>query len=168
MYIVDNSGKSVNLAADLALVNANVRTMNPRQPIAQAIAVRKNKIVKVGTNEEIDQLIGECTRVINLNGKTVVPGLIDTHIHVADFGRCLLWLDLTSVNSIKQLQSLLREKAKQMPAGKWIIGRGWNHNRFKENAYLTSLILNVAALDNPVILYHETEMMCAVNSKALV
>jgi len=155
------------LSADLAFINANVRTMNPRQPVAQAVAIRKNKIVKVGTNQEINQLIGKSTKVISLDGKTVVPGLIDTHIHVADFGRCLLWLDLTSAESIKELQSLLNEKAKQTPAGKWIIGRGWNHNRFKEKRLPHLSDLNEAAPDNPVILYHEAAMICAVNSKAL-
>ena len=155
------------LSADLAFINANVRTMNPSQPVAQAVAIRKNKIVKVGTNQEINQLIGKGTKVISLDGKTVVPGLIDTHIHVADFGRCLLWLDLTSAESIKELQSLLKEKAKQTTAGKWIIGRGWNHNRFKEKRLPNLSDINVAAPDNPVILYHESAMICAVNSKAL-
>ena len=152
---------------DLVLLNAIVRTMNPHQPIAQAVAIRKNQIVKVDTNETISQLICKNTNVINLKGKVVIPGLIDTHIHVADFGRCLLWLDLTSIKSIKQLQSILREKVKQVPAGKWVIGRGWNQNRFEEKRLLNLSDLNVAALDNPVILYHETEMMCAVNGKAL-
>jgi hypothetical protein len=164
---LSNFGVSGNLSADLALINANVRTMNQRQPVAQAVAIRKNKIAKVGTNQEINQLVGKGTRVISLYGKTVVPGLIDTHIHVADFGRCLLWLDLTSAESIKELQSLLQEKAKQTPAGKWIIGRGWNQNRFKEKRLPDLSDLDEAAPDNPIILYHEAAMICAVNSKAL-
>ena len=155
------------MSADLVLLNAIVRTMNPHQPVAQAVAIRKNKIVKIGTNETVRQLIGKSTKVINLNGKTVIPGLIDTHVHVADFGRCLLWLDLTGVKSIKQLQSRIREKVNQIPAGKWIIGRGWNQSQFEEKRLLNLSDLNVVALDNPVILYHETEMMCAVNDKAL-
>ncbi len=155
------------MSADLALINANVRTMNPQQPAAQAVAVRKNKIAKVGTNQEINHLIGKDTKVISLDGKTVVPGLIDTHIHVADFGRCLLWLDLTNAESIKELQNLLKEKAKRTPAGKWVIGRGWNQNRFKENRYPNLSDLDEAAPDNPVILYHEAAMICAVNSQAL-
>jgi predicted amidohydrolase YtcJ len=155
------------LSADIALINANVRTMNPRQPVAQAVAMKKNKILKVGTTQEIKKLIGKGTKVINLDGKTVVPGLIDTHIHVADFGRCLLWLDLTSAESIKDLQNLLKEKAKQTPAGKWIIGRGWNENRFKEKRLLSLKDLDESAPDNPVILYHEAAMICAANSKAL-
>ncbi|MCJ7793802.1 amidohydrolase, partial [Candidatus Bathyarchaeota archaeon] len=156
------------LSADLALINGIVKTMNPSRPVAEAVAVTKNKIIKVGTNKEINQLIGEKTKVISLNGKTVVPGLIDTHIHVADFGRCLLWLDLTSAESIKELQNLLKVKAKQTPVGKWIIGRGWNQNRFKEKRLPNLSDLNEAAPDNPVILYHESAMICAVNSKALL
>ena len=141
--------------------------MNPRQPLAEAVAISKNRIVKVGTNQEINSLIGKDTKVISLDGKTVIPGLIDTHIHVADFGRCLLWLDLTSADSIKDLQSIISEKVKQTPSGKWIIGRGWNENRFREKRLLTVSDLNEAAPDNPVILYREAAMICAVNSEAL-
>jgi predicted amidohydrolase YtcJ len=141
--------------------------MNPRQPVAQAVAIRKNRILKVGTNREVNRLIDKGTRIISLDSKTVVPGLIDTHLHVADFGRCLLWLDLTCAESIKELQSLLKEKAKRTPAENWIIGLGWNNNRFKEQRFLNLADLDEAATDNPVILYHEAAMICAVNSKAL-
>ena len=160
-------GAKWHLTADLALIDANVRTMNPRQPIAQAVAIKKNRIIKVGTNREIKKLIGKDTKVISLNGKTVVPGLIDTHIHVADFGRCLMWLDLSGAQSVKDLQNILTEKAKQTPAGKWIIGRGWNENCFKEKRLLTLIDLDAVAPDNPVILYHGAAYACAVNSKAL-
>lgn len=155
------------MSADLALINANIRTMNPRQPVAKAVAITKNKILKVGTNQEINPLIGKKTRVIDLKGKTVLPGLIDTHVHVVDFGRCLLWLDLTSAKSIGELQSLLKEKAKKTSAGKWIVGRGWNQNRFKEKRMPNTADLDAASLDNPVILYHDSAMICAVNSLAL-
>ncbi len=159
--------QSGHLTADLAIVNANVRTMNPRQPIAQAVAIKKNRILKVGTNQEIRTLIGKDTKVISLAGKTVVPGLIDTHIHVADFGRCLMWLDLSGANSIKELQVYLKEKAKQTPTGKWIIGRGWNENSLVEKRLLTIGDLDAVAPNNPVILYHGAAYVCAVNSKAL-
>jgi len=155
------------LSADLALINANVQTMNPNRPVAKAVAISKNKIIKVGTNDDINHLIGKNTKVLSLGGKTVVPGLIDTHIHVADFGKCLLWLDLTSAGSIKELQSLLREHVKRTPSGRWIIGRGWNPNHFKEKRLPNLSDLDEAAPDNPLILYHESAMICAVNSKAL-
>ncbi len=155
------------MSADLALINTNIRTMNPRQPFAQAVAIAKNRIVKVGTIQEINQLIGKSTKVVSLGGKTVVPGLIDTHIHVADFGRCLMWLDLSSAQSIRDVQALLKQKAKQSPAGKWIIGRGWNENNFKEKRLLTLGDLDEAAPENPAILYHGAEYTCAANTKAI-
>jgi hypothetical protein len=141
--------------------------MNQAQPVAQAVAISGNKILKVGSDEEVRGLIKKHTKIIDLGGKTVVPGLIDTHIHVADFGRCLLWLDLTPAESISELQSLLQDKSKRTPSGKWIIGRGWNETRFKEKRLPNVLDLNEASPNNPVILYREAAMVCAVNSKAM-
>ena len=155
------------MSADLALINANIRTMNLRQPVAQAVAITKGRIVKVGSNQEINPLIGKSTKVVSLSGKTVVPGLIDTHIHVADFGRCLMWLDLSSAESIGDVQTLLKQKVRKTPAGKWIVGRGWNENRFKEKRLLTLGDLDEAAPENPVILYHGAAYMCAANTKAI-
>ncbi len=160
-------GEKAILLADLAIVNTNIRTMNPNQPTAQALAITKNKIVKVGTNKQIAPLISEKTKVLNFDGKTVVPGLIDTHIHVADFGRCLMWLDLTTAQSISELQRLLKEKVGQTLRDKWIVGRGWNQERFKEKRMPQTADLDEAAPNNPVILYHESAMICAVNTKAL-
>lgn len=141
--------------------------MNPRHALAQAVAVRENLIVKVGTNQDVTPLISKRTKVIDLAGRTVVPGLIDTHIHVADFGRCLLWLDLSDVDSIEKLKNALTRKVKQTPAGKWIIGRGWNEKHFKEKRLLNMSDLDDSAPHNPVVLYHETAMVCAVNTSAL-
>ena len=141
--------------------------MNSQQPVAQAVAITKDRIVKVGSNQEINLLIGKSTKVVSLCGKTIVPGLIDTHIHVADFGRCLMWLDLTSAESIEDVQTLLKQKAIQLPAGKWIIGRGWNEKRFKEKRLLNLGDLDEAAPENPAILYHGTAYTCAANTKAI-
>jgi predicted amidohydrolase YtcJ len=139
--------------------------MNPAQPTAQAVAVKAGKIVKVGTNQEINKLIGKTTKVLKLDGKTVLPGLIDTHIHVADYGRMLMWLDLTAVRSIAVLKAMLKQKAAQTQAGKWIIGQGWNETRIKRLP--TTADLDAAAPDNPVVLYREAAMVCVANSKAL-
>jgi predicted amidohydrolase YtcJ len=142
--------------------------MNPKQQIAQAIAITNNKIIKIGTNQEIEPFIGENTMVLNLQGKTVVPGFIDTHIHVADYGRCLMWLDLSAAKSIAEMQQLIKQKVQQTPAGRWIIGQGWNETRFKEQRMPTAEDLDEVAPDNPVILYREAAMICAVNTKALL
>jgi predicted amidohydrolase YtcJ len=141
--------------------------MNPSQPCAEAVAVKGNRIVRVDTNEEISQLVGKETKVIRLNGKTVVPGFIDTHIHVADFAKLLTWVDLNDVKSIKELQNRLKEHAQKAPRGRWILGRGWNQARLQENRLPSFSDLDSASPENPVILYHETALMCVVNSKAL-
>jgi hypothetical protein len=155
------------LWADLALINGKVLTMNPFRPYAEAVAIKNDKILKVGTNEAISRCVGKNTKVISLSGKTVVPGFIDTHIHVADFGRFLTWIDLSDVTSIREMQSNLRKHAQKMPKGKWIVGRGWNQTRFTEGRFPDLSDLDAASPDNPVILYHQREQMCVVNSRAL-
>jgi predicted amidohydrolase YtcJ len=141
--------------------------MNTKQPTAQAVAVCNNMILKVGTNRQIQPLISKDTQVLDLEGKTVLPGLIDTHIHVADYGRCLMWLDLTPVASLAELKQQIQKKAKVTPKGNWIIGQGWNETRFKEKRMPRISDLDGAAPNHPVILYREAAMICAVNSLAL-
>lgn len=155
------------MSADLALVNGNIITMNASNPRAEAIAVKDEIIIKVGTNSEIDQLIDNVTKVIQLEGKTVVPGLIDTHIHVADFGRLLMWLDLTASKSIKDMQNILRTKIEQTPPNKWILGRGWNEKFFEEDQFPDRFDLDAVAPENPVVFYNQSGKLCLVNSKAL-
>lgn len=155
------------MAIDIALINANIKTMNSTNSVAEALAITKNKIVKVGSNQEITALIDKDTKVIDLKRKTVLPGLIDTHIHVADYGRCLMWLDLTEAKSIAEIQKMVEDKAKSVPPGKWIIGQGWSEKRFKDDIMLERDVLDTAAPNNPVILYREASMICAVNTQAL-
>jgi predicted amidohydrolase YtcJ len=155
------------VSADLALTGGNVLTMNQSQPCAEAVAVKGDRIVKVSTNEEISQLIGENTRVIRLNGKTVVPGFIDTHIHVADFGRLLAWIDLSNAGSITEIQNLLRARVQNSPKGKWLLGRGWNQACFADKRLPTRFDWDVVSPDNPVVFYHQSGQVCIVNSEAL-
>ena len=155
------------MLADLALIDGNIITLNSFQPSAEAIAITKDRIVKVGTNKEINSWIGKDTRILNLQGRTVIPGLIDSHIHVADFGKFLTWIDLKAVTSINDIQRSLRERAKNIPKGRWIIGNGWDQTRFFEKRYPNIQDLDKASPDNPVVLYHQRGRVCVVNSKAL-
>jgi len=155
------------MKADLVIENANVLTMNPHRPRAQAIAVEGEKIVKVGSNKEIKAWIGNKTKVINLDGKTILPGLIDTHIHVADFGKVQMWLNLEGTKSIACLKKVVKERAQNLPQGKWILGRGWNQDCFIEKCLPTKADLDEAAPNNPVLLFHNAEQMCVLNSTAL-
>ena len=163
---------SVNLEiplimADLVLINGNVLTMNTQKPHAEAVAITKDRIVKVGDNSEIAQLISKDTQKLDLKGKTVVPGFIDTHIHVADFGRTLAWVDLKQADSIPALLTLVRKRAEKVGKGRWILGSGWNQENFKEKRYPTRRDLDVAAPENPAILYHQLGQTCVTNTKAL-
>src|SRR3990170_1124192 len=153
--------------ADLALINGKVLTMNPAQPVAEAVAIKSNRIVKVGTNAEIRQHVGKGTKVVLIDGKTVIPGFIDTHIHVVDFGRLLTWLDLTNANSIEEMKNNIRKRVEKTPEGQWILGRGWNESRFSDKRLPNRSDLDSVSPDNPVILYHEIAKACVVNSRAL-
>ena len=155
------------MQADTVLINGNLITINPSQPHAEAVAIKRGKIVEVGTNDDVHRWIGKDTKLINLKGKTVVPGFIDTHIHIADFGRVLTWLDLSNVRSIREMQSILKARVQKTIAGKWILGRGWDQNRFAEQRLPTRHDLDAFSEDTPVILYHESGKMCVVNGKAL-
>jgi predicted amidohydrolase YtcJ len=157
----------VTMSTDLALIGGKILTMNPSQPHAEAIAIKKDRIVKVGASEEITQLIGKSTKVIRLYGKTVIPGFIDTHIHVADFGRLLMWIDLSAAGSIKEMQQSLSRHVAKTPKGKWLLGRGWDQTRFAEKRLPTRVDLDAVSPDNPVIFYHQSGQVCVVNSKAL-
>jgi predicted amidohydrolase YtcJ len=155
------------MSADLALTSGKVLTMNQSQPYAEAVAIKNDRITKVGTNEEIKRWIGKNTKVIDLKGKTVVPGFIDTHIHVADFGRLLMWIDLSGVDSVKEMQERLSRHVEKAPKGKWLLGRGWDQTRFAENRLPTRFDLDAVSPDNPVIFYQQSGQVCVVNSKAL-
>jgi predicted amidohydrolase YtcJ len=152
--------------ADLVLLDCKVLTMNPNQPTGEAVAIKDDRIMKVGSIESVSKTIGKKTKILNLKGKTVIPGIIDTHIHVADFGRLLSWLNLEAAASIYELQNLLKQRVEETSPGKWIVGRGWDEVRFAEKRFPTRFDLDEVAVGNPVALYHQSGQVCVVNSKA--
>jgi len=155
------------MSADLALIHGNVITINPSQPRAQAIAVKGGLIVEVGNNLKVEKWIGEHTKVIDLRGNAVVPGLTDTHVHMAGFGRSLISIDLRGVKSIKEMQRLLQKRAQATSNGKWILGRGWDQDRLKEKRYPTRWDLDKVSPYNPVVFNRVCGHICVANSRAL-
>jgi predicted amidohydrolase YtcJ len=153
--------------ADLVLLNANIITMNLKKPHAEAIAIKKDRILKVGKTTDIIPLINKDAKVLELHGKTILPGFIDTHIHIADFGRTLNWLDLKHSDSIQAIQEAIKQKAQTKPKNKWILGSGWNQNNLKEKRQPTRQDLDEVAPDNPVVIYHQLGRTCTTNTKAL-
>ena len=155
------------IPADLVLLDGNIISMNPKMPSAQAIAVSGDRISCVGSNQEVKQYIGEKTRVICLEGKTVLPGFIDTHVHVVDYGKLLTWLDLYGVSSIKEIQTRLAEHIKRVGKDKWVLGRALNSEVLLEKRLPLCHELDVVSSDAPVVFYCQTGQVCVVNSKVL-
>src|SRR5262245_4512720 len=112
--------------ADLVLLGGRVYTLEPEQPWAEAVAVRGDRILKVGTRAEVGKLVRERrTRVLDLDGRLVLPGFIDNHTHFASAGRLLLGLNLLEVDEPVEFRKRVGEAAARLPAGAWLVGGDW-------------------------------------------
>ena len=138
--------------AELIVVNAKVHTMNDQQPTASAFAVKDGKFVAVGSDAEMTALRGDSSRVIDAGGRTVIPGLNDSHLHAVRAGRFYnLELRWDGVDSLERGLEMIREQAARTPEGQWVrvIG-GWSPYQFKEKRMPTVAELNDAAPNKPV------------------
>jgi predicted amidohydrolase YtcJ len=172
MEIKGGEMKIQALSADLVLGNGNVIPVNSKDTIAQAVAVRDEIIVGVGTNEEMAPLIGEKTTVMDLRGRTVVPGFIDSHthnVHIGEFRYNFKLLNLAAeLNpSIADVQRKIRKRAKETPKGDWIGGRYFDPNGLKEERWPTRGELDACAPENPLMITIRGGHACVVNSRAL-
>lgn len=155
--------------AGLILKNARVITMDKRAPFARLVAVRGDRITLAGDDGDLDSVTGPGTRIIDCEGRTVVPGFIDAHCHVFSFLRKLLSLDLSpeSVGSIRDIMESVREKAANTPPGEWITGTGYNDFSLAEKRHPTRREIDEAAPDHPVVLSHRSLHACVLNTRAL-
>jgi len=156
-------------AADLILKNANVVTMNSTQPTAELVAIRGNKILLVAGNEELESVKGARTKVIDCQGKTVVPGFNDAHCHLFSLMRHLLSVDLSpaSVSTIADIKAAIRHRTEKTPLGRWITGVGFNEFYLAEKRYPTRWDIDEVVPDRPVVLSHRSLHACVLNSLAL-
>jgi hypothetical protein len=155
--------------ADLILVNGHVITVDAADRIAQAIAIRGNRILAVGTTAEVERAAPNARR-IDLKGATVTPGLLDAHNHFAGAGvDRLLLLDVSypAVKSVGDVVAAVSARVRQSPRGKWVEGRGWDEGKLAEKRLLTARDLDVVSPDNPVWLEHTTGHYGVANSAAL-
>lgn len=152
----------------LALINGKIHTMDGR--VCEAVAVSSDKIVKVGTTAEINDMISCDTTVIDLGGKCVLPGFIDTHTHLVGYGTSLNSVDLSSAKSIDDIIGLCCDfiKESEVEPGEWILGRGWNQNQFTgEKAFPSRKDLDKITVKNPLLLLRVCGHIGAANSAAL-
>jgi predicted amidohydrolase YtcJ len=153
--------------ADLILVNGNVYTVNDKQPHAESIAVKDERVVFVGSNEEAKKFRSDLTRIIDLGGKTVVPGLTDSHCHIFGIGEREMRLNLEGTNSLQEFIQKIKERVAQTERGKWITDRGWIETFWKPAQFPTRQDLDKVAPDNPVFLTRADGHASVVNGAAL-
>src|SRR5215813_102454 len=136
---------------DLLLINGHVITMDRNQPSAQAIAIRQDRIVWVGKNEEARKLFGDKIGRVDLHGATVLPGIIDAHTHLVELGKSLLRLNLKDVASPEAAVEMVKKQVASTRTDEWILGWGWDEGKWA-SAYPDNEALSRASPNNPVLL----------------
>jgi predicted amidohydrolase YtcJ len=153
--------------ATLIVHNAVVYTVNTAQPTAEAVAVRGDRLVLVGTNQAALELRGPSTRIIDARGAAVVPGLQDSHGHFTGLGASLQVLRLRGTTSFDQIVEMVRQRAATARPGEWIQGRSWDQNDWPVKDWPTHDKLTAAAPNNPVYLTRVDGHAAMVNKAAL-
>ena len=154
-------------AADLVLQGGVIVTLDDARPRATALAVTRGRIVAVGGDADMKSLVGRGTRVIDLAGRAVVPGLTDAHVHVEGLGAALERLDLVGAASLEDALGRVAEASRKLPAGEWLQGRGWDQNDWPGKQFPTAADLDRVLGDRPAYLVRVDGHAAWVNSAAL-
>lgn len=159
--------------ADLVLLNGKIVTVEPPPAQAQAIAVRGDRIVALGTTAQIKRHVGPSTQAIDLKGRLVVPGFIEGHGHFTGVGEAQLNLNLMKVKSWDAVVAMVAEAVKSAKPGQWIYGRGWHQEKWTKKpepnveGFPTHHSLSAVSPDNPVLLTHASGHASFANAKAM-
>ncbi|MDP2982352.1 MAG: amidohydrolase [Candidatus Latescibacter sp.] len=164
--IVSCSGAPVK-PADLVLRGGKIATVDSVFFFAEAVAVSGDRIVKVGKSSEMKPYIGPGTQVIELDGKLVVPGLIDAHAHLPGYAEALAELDLRGTNLFQEIVDMVAKKAKTTLPGEWILGRSWDQNDWDSKEMPSHELLTKAVPNNPVWLVRVDGHAGIANKKAM-
>jgi len=149
-------------APDLIVVNANIRTMDKANPQAEAVAVRADRIAAVGTSNDIRRLAGPQTRVIDAQGRLVLPGFNDSHAHFMAIGNLFSSIDLSDAKSEADVIAKLRHFVRFLPKGRWVLG-----GKLAPSISISKASVDVATPDNPVFVFHIDPKTALANSLAL-
>ena len=155
------------MEADLVLYNGNIHTMDPAQPRASAVAIRENRFVAVGADDEMRGLLRADGRTVDLKGQTVTPGFIDAHIHFLYYGLALKAIDLTNTPTLDSALERVRERAAQTPPGQWLTGWGWDQSVWADGAFPAAADLDAISTEHPIWLRRKCGHAGWANSRAL-
>lgn len=153
--------------ADLVLTNGNVCTLDDRAPKAQAIAIKGDRIIFVGSDADAKAYQGAGTQTRDLAGATVVPGLADAHYHLSGVGEREITLNLEGTSTKEAFLAKVKERVALTKPGDWVVGRGWIETFWVPQAFPSRQDLDQIAPNNPVLLTRADGHASVVNSKAL-
>ncbi|HEX2694297.1 MAG TPA: amidohydrolase family protein, partial [Acidobacteriota bacterium] len=153
--------------ADLVLVNGIVHTMDPANVIAEAVAVRDRRILRVGRSADIKAMAGPDTRVVDLGGAAVLPGFIDSHTHFLSGGFALSSIQLRDVRSREEFAARIAAMARKLDKGEWIVKGDWDHEQFEPVELPRRDWIDAVSPDNPVCVNRYDGHMVLANGAAL-
>jgi predicted amidohydrolase YtcJ len=153
--------------ADLIVTNARIYTADDARPRVEALAVRGGRIAFIGSAREAEALRGPATRVVDAGGETVIPGMVDAHAHFAGLAETLRSVDLTGTRSQAEAVARVVARAKTLPPGTWIQGRGWDQNAWGDTRFPTHDPLSAAVPGHPVYLTRVDGHAAWVNAAAM-
>ena len=157
-------------AADILLVGGKILTVDTQDSVAEAVAITGNRISAVGTRAQVEAMAGPETRIIDLQGRTVTPGLIDTHIHLASGGtQDALFINLSPerARDMDGVRKLIAEKVVSTPPGAFVRGNGWDETKLAEKRFILASDIDAASPNHPVYLTNTTGHYGVANSVAL-
>jgi predicted amidohydrolase YtcJ len=138
--------------ADLIITGARIYTVDDARPLADAMAVRGGRVMFVGSERGALALKGASTRVLEFPGRTIVPGITDAHAHLLGLGRSLTSVNLVGTRSYEEVVARVASRAKEVPPGTWVLGRGWDQNQWGDTRFPTHEALSRTVPNNPVAL----------------
>jgi predicted amidohydrolase YtcJ len=153
--------------ADLIVTNARIYTADDARPRVEALAVRGGRIAFIGSAREAEALRGAATRVVDAGGETVIPGMVDAHAHFAGLAETLRSVDLTGTRSQAEAVARVVARARMVPPGTWIQGRGWDQNAWGDTRFPTHDALSAAVPGHPVYLTRVDGHAAWVNAAAM-
>lgn len=153
--------------AELVVVNAKIYTVNPKQPWAQALAIREGKIIAIGSEKDIARYRGPGTKLIDAQQHLVLPGFTDSHVHFLDGSFSLLRVNVEGAKTIPEIQKMVKEFADKHPSDAWVLGRGWSYPVFAPTGLPDKKYLDEIIPDRPVYLEGFDGHTWWANSKAL-
>ena len=155
------------VAADLVFVGGKVWTVDAAKPQAEAVAVWRDRVLKVGTDAEVRALVGPNTKVIDLKGRRVVPGFYDSHVHLLGGGQSLAQVDLKDAKDEAEFGRRLKEFDAKLPRDRWLVGGNWDHDRAFGGQLPTAATVDRYVKDRPVFVRRYDGHMALANTAAL-